>query len=126
MCGYCFLDATFLEVTTTDNASFQFLKFAVAVLLALRTSLTGIMSSSLCEVSPRIKVQWSMRFLIYIQMACSQAVQTLSSSFRTALRDCGSGRYFSTESTGFECGLVEVMATVIMAELIGFIVGRPS
>ncbi len=28
MCGYCFLDATFLEITTSNNASFQFLEFA--------------------------------------------------------------------------------------------------
>ncbi len=38
-----------------------------------------------------------------MQMACSQAVQTSSSSFRTALRDCGSGRYFSTESMEVDC-----------------------
>jgi hypothetical protein len=57
-----------------------------------------------------------MRFLISMRMACSQAVQTLSSSFRTALRDCGSGRYFSTESMGLVCGFGEVFSTVIMAE----------
>ena len=28
VCNFCFLDATFLKVTTSDNASFQFLEFA--------------------------------------------------------------------------------------------------
>jgi hypothetical protein len=35
VCGFCFLDATFLEVTTSDNASFQFLEFAGGSLLGL-------------------------------------------------------------------------------------------
>ncbi len=51
-------------------------------------------------------------------------MQTSSSSLRTALRYCGSGRYFSTESIGFVFGLVEVLSTVIMAECLGSIVGR--
>ncbi len=36
--------------------------------------------------------------------------------FEDSLKDCGSGRYFSTESMGFVCGLDEVLSTVIMAE----------
>ncbi len=28
MCSFCFFEAAFLEVATSDNASFQFVKFA--------------------------------------------------------------------------------------------------
>ena len=95
----------FSRLPRATTQAFNLSGLPEAVCLALRTSLTGIMSLFLCGVLPRIKVQWSMRFFISMQMACSQAVQTLSSSLRTALRDCGSGRYFSTESMGFVCGL---------------------
>jgi hypothetical protein len=61
-------------------------------------------------------VQWLMRFLISMWMACSQAVQISSSSFKTAIRDCGLGRYFSTESMRFVCGFVKELSIVIMAE----------
>ncbi len=60
--------------------AFNFLSLPVAVCLALSTSLTVIMSSFSCGVSPRIKVQWLMWFLISMQMACNEVVQTLSSA----------------------------------------------
>ncbi len=41
MCGFCFLDATFLKVTTSDNASFQFLEFAGGSLFGFEYKFNG-------------------------------------------------------------------------------------
>ncbi len=41
MGGFCFLDATFLEVTTSNNASLQFLKFAGGSLLGFEHKFNG-------------------------------------------------------------------------------------
>ncbi len=41
MCGFCFLDATFLEVTTSNNATFQFLEFAGGSLLGFEYKFNG-------------------------------------------------------------------------------------
>ncbi len=41
MCGFCFLDAAFLEVTSSDNASFQFLEFAGGSLLGFEDKFNG-------------------------------------------------------------------------------------
>ena len=43
-----------------------------------------------------MKVLWSTRFLISMQMVCSQADWILSSNLRTAFNNCVSGRYLST------------------------------
>jgi hypothetical protein len=37
----CFLDATFLEVTTSDNASFQFVEFAGGSLFGFEYKFNG-------------------------------------------------------------------------------------
>ncbi len=77
----------------------SFSSFPDAVCFAFKTSLTGMISSSLRGVSPSMKVSWSIKFLISILIACNQVLRTSSSSFRTALNDCGSGRYLSTGLT---------------------------
>jgi hypothetical protein len=41
VCGFCFLDATFLEVTTSNNASFQFLMFAGGSLFGFEDKFNG-------------------------------------------------------------------------------------
>ncbi len=41
MCSFCFLDATFLEVTTSDNASFQFVEFAGGSLFGFEYKFNG-------------------------------------------------------------------------------------
>ncbi len=41
MCGFCFLDAMFLKVTTSDNASFQFLNFAGGSLFGFEYKFNG-------------------------------------------------------------------------------------
>jgi hypothetical protein len=41
VCGFCFLDATFLEVAPSDNASFQFLKFAGGSLFGFQYKFNG-------------------------------------------------------------------------------------
>ena len=74
----------------------SFLSFPDAVCFAYKTSLTGMISSSLRGVLPSMKVSWSIKFLISILIACNQALWTSSSSFRTALKKCGSGRYLFT------------------------------
>ncbi len=48
MGSVCFLDATFLEVTTSDNASFQFVEFAGGSLFGFEYKFNGIMSLLLC------------------------------------------------------------------------------
>ncbi len=74
----------------------SFSNFPDAVCFAFKTSLTGTISSSLQSVLPGMKVLRSIKFFISILIACNQALQMSSSSFRTALKDCGSGRYLST------------------------------
>jgi hypothetical protein len=66
VCSFCFLDATFLEVATNNNAIFQFFEFASGSLPGFEDKFTRMMSLILCGVSPRIKVQWSMSILIAI------------------------------------------------------------
>ncbi len=41
MCSFCFLDATFLEVTKSDNANFQFVKFAGGSLFGFEYKFNG-------------------------------------------------------------------------------------
>ncbi len=74
----------------------SFSSFPDALCFASKTSLIGMISSSLRGVLPSMKVSWSIKFLISILIACNHALQTSLSNFRTALNDCGSGRYLST------------------------------
>jgi hypothetical protein len=41
VCSFCFLDATFLEVTTSNNASFQFVAFADCSLFGFEYKFNG-------------------------------------------------------------------------------------
>ncbi len=80
------LYSLFFHVALGDNASFEFLKL----------SRCSLISSSVQGVLPSLKVLWSIEFLISFLIACNQALGTSSSSFRRALKKCGSGRYMST------------------------------
>ncbi len=73
----------------------SFSSFPDAVFFAYKTSLTGMMGSSLRGVLPNVKVLWLIKFLISILMAWNEALCMSISSLRTALNDCGSGRYLS-------------------------------
>ncbi len=95
-CCSGFLYSLFFHVTLGNNASFEFLKLCRCSLFCFKTSLTGMISSSLQGVLPSLKVLWSIKFLISILIACNQVLRTSSSSYRTALKDCRSGRYLST------------------------------
>ena len=74
----------------------RFSSFPDAVCYAFKTSLTGMISSSLQGVLPSIKVLRSIKFLIFILIAYNQTLWTSLLSFRTTLKDCRSGRYLST------------------------------
>jgi hypothetical protein len=89
----------------------SFSSFPGAVCFAFKTSLTGMICSSLRDVLPSMKVSWSIKFLIFILIACNQALRTSSSSFRTALKDCGSERYLST------CSSLEDEAVALMVNM---------
>ncbi len=103
----------FFMLPRATRQALSFSSFPVAVCLVFRTSLTGMLSLSLQNSCPAMKVSWSIKVFISMLIACSQVNWMSSLSLRTALKDCGSGRFLSIESSMEEWDDEEAVASMV-------------